>query len=147
MELYAGSRPSETCTGDTSVSDEGRDAKATTLSGGMTMSPLAPVEYRGDLVALVSPRRFHIVAPWLAHRPAGDPDLRFVGYMCACFAEIAAGRIPGPFSSATAEQWARGALIDLSALEQDGASDEDLAARWSVPVAQIRIARSELRGE
>jgi hypothetical protein len=113
----------------------------------MTVSSLVPVEYLGDLVALVSARRFHIVAPWLADRPAGDPDLRFVAYMCACYAEITAGRLPGPFTSAAAERWARGALVDQLALEQDGASDEELAARWSVPVAQIRIARWELRGE
>ena len=144
---FAASRHSETSTADGSASDEGRDANATTSLGGMTMSPLVPVEYCGDLVALVSARRFHIVAPWLADRPAGDPDLRFVAYMCACYAEITAGPPTRSVHERRRGAVGRGALVDLRTLEQDGASDEDLAARWSVPVAQIRIARSELRGE
>jgi hypothetical protein len=49
---------------------------------GMEIPALVPVEYRGQLVALVSARRIHIIAPWLLERPPGDPELRFVAYMC-----------------------------------------------------------------
>lgn len=44
-----------------------------------------PVEYRGELVALVSGERFHIVSARLAERPPGDAELRFVALMCACW--------------------------------------------------------------
>lgn len=108
-------------------------------------SRMVPVEYRGELVALASAHRFHIVAPWLATRDAGDPELRFVAYMCLCYAEIAAGRLPGPFSSDMAERFSRMALIDSGELEKDAsASDVELAARCGVPVEQMQMARAEL---
>src|SRR4051794_22041072 len=47
----------------------------------MELPELVPIEYRGQLVALVSIRRIHIIAPWLLARPSGDPELRFVAYM------------------------------------------------------------------
>lgn len=109
------------------------------------MNVLAPVEYRGQLVALASPQRFHIVAPWLLRRPAGDPELRFVGYMCACYAEIAAGHLPGPFTSELAQRWARAALIDPARLAAvRGIHEQQLEREWRVPAHEIRIARSEL---
>lgn len=104
------------------------------------------IEYRGELAALVSPRRLHIISPELIARPPGDPDLRFVAYMCACYVEVAAGRLPGPFSSALGERWARAALIDAEALRRSaGIPASDLAQRWRVPAEQIRLARAELR--
>lgn len=76
----------------------------------MELPELVPIEYEGQLVALVSMRRIHIVAPWLATRPAGDPELRLVVFMCLYCAEILHGRLPGPYASGTAETWARFAL-------------------------------------
>lgn len=108
---------------------------------------LVPIEYRGELVALASRRRFHIVAPWLAAKARGDPDLRFVAYMCLCYAEVAAGRLSAPFSSELAERWSRFALLDPSELAAASESDEELALRWNVPVDQVRMARSDLPGD
>lgn len=108
---------------------------------------MVAIEYRGELVALASPRRFHIVSPRLITRPAGDPELRFVAYMCACYAQVAAGDLPGPFTNTLAERWARAALIDSDALRANaGVSAVDLAQRWRVPVEQIHLARAELHG-
>jgi hypothetical protein len=43
----------------------------------MDLPTLVPIEYRGELVALVSPRRTHIISPRLLHARIGDPDLQF----------------------------------------------------------------------
>jgi hypothetical protein len=76
----------------------------------MELPELVPIEYRGNLVALVSSRRVHIVAPGLLTRPPGDPELRFVAYMCLCCAEVLGGRLPGPYTDALGEEWARHAV-------------------------------------
>ena len=62
----------------------------------MELPILVPIEYRGELVALVSPRRTHIISPRLRESVVGDPDLLFVALMCACCAEVLAGRMRGP---------------------------------------------------
>jgi hypothetical protein len=71
---------------------------------------LVPVEYRGELVALVSRERVHIVSPRLRACPVADPELRFVALMCACCGEVLNGRLPGPYSEALGREWARLAL-------------------------------------
>jgi hypothetical protein len=112
----------------------------------MDAPQLVPIEYAGELVALVSSERVHIIAPWLLARPAGDPELRFVGYMCACCGEVLAGRLPGPFTSAMAEEWTRRALIPddaLSALR--GSTDAHAAELPNVPPEQVRHVRRHPR--
>jgi hypothetical protein len=108
----------------------------------MELPELVPVEYRGELVALVSRERAHIISPWLLERPAGDPDLRFVAFMCACGWEVLNGRVGGPFTSELAEQWARLALIAADELEAlDALTDTEAAAALNVPADQVRAAR------
>jgi hypothetical protein len=108
----------------------------------MEFPALVPIEYAGQLVALVSTRRIHIVAPWLRTRPAGDPELRFVAYMCLCCGEVLNGRLPGPFSAELAEAWARCALIEDDDVATDAAGDAELAKRLRVPVEQIALVRA-----
>lgn len=111
----------------------------------MTAGSLVPIEYRGTLVAVVSADRVHVVSPWLASRPAGDPDLRFVLYMCLCLGEVLGGRFGGPFSCELAARWARAGLIDRDLLAAtEPAADETLASRWNVPLDQLKLAREEL---
>jgi hypothetical protein len=113
---------------------------------GMEMPAMIAVEYRGDLVALVSVRRIHIVAPWLLARPLGDAELRFVAMMCAYGREILAGRIREPFTSDLAEAWARRALIDGERLaELAGRPDAEAARALGVPLRELQIARSDGR--
>jgi hypothetical protein len=76
----------------------------------MELAELVPIEYEGELVALVSAERVHIISPRLATRPAGDPDLRFVAYMCLCCGEVLRGHLPGPYTQELGELWARQAL-------------------------------------
>jgi hypothetical protein len=53
----------------------------------------------------------HIVDPALLARPAGDPGLRFVAYMCLCCGEVLRGHLPGPYTDALGEAWARSAIV------------------------------------
>ena len=108
----------------------------------MNLPRLEPVEYRGELVALVSAERVHIVAPWLLERPAGDPDLRFVAFMCA-FASIELGA-QRPCDAHAAEAWARRALIDIGCVDtRAGLAIGDVARVMRVPEEQLLAA---LRG-
>jgi hypothetical protein len=76
----------------------------------MQLPVLVPIEHRGELVALVSTRRTHIISPRLLTAPTGDADLLFVALMCACCAEVLAGRLPGPYTDALGREWAQRAL-------------------------------------
>jgi hypothetical protein len=76
---------------------------------------MVPIEYRGELVALVSARRTHIVSPRLLAAPIGDADLMFVALMCACCSEVLHGRIPGPYTDELGASWARRALERVGA--------------------------------
>jgi hypothetical protein len=44
----------------------------------MELPTLVPIEYHGELVALVSPSRTHIISSRLTAAPAGDSELMFV---------------------------------------------------------------------
>ena len=77
---------------------------------GMNPPALEPIEYKGELVALVSPTRIHIISPSLRGRPADDYDRRFVVFMCLCCHEALNGRFPGQYSNAAAEIWAARAM-------------------------------------
>ena len=104
----------------------------------MELPRLFPLEYQGELVALVSERRVHIVAPWLLDRPNGDRDLRFVAFMCVfCGQALRAGR---PVTSATAEAWARHALIDHGEVDDRDSAAVGEAERLRVPLHQLLAA-------
>jgi hypothetical protein len=106
----------------------------------MELPTLVPVEYRGGLAALVSADRVHIVAPWLLVRPAGDPELRFLAFMCLCAGQVLRGAIEGPFSSRLAEDWARRALIDEDRLAAMGeVSDAEAATRLDALATMLAL--------
>jgi hypothetical protein len=107
---------------------------------------LEPVLYRDQLVALVGPERFHLIAPWLQDQPGDDPDVRFVLFMCQFREQVERGALPGPFSSERAELWARCVLIDPAQLRARwNRSDAALAEHFGVPVDQVAAAREDLR--
>jgi hypothetical protein len=76
----------------------------------MNLPTLEPIEYQGELLALVSPTRIRIISPQLRARPADDYDRRFVLFVCLCCREALNGRFPGEYSNASAEIWAERAL-------------------------------------
>ena len=107
---------------------------------------LDPVVYRGELVALVGPERFHLIAPWLQDRPDDDPEVRFVTFMCHYRQQIELGELPAPFTSERAELFARCVLIDPDELEARWSlPDDQLATFFGVPADQIAVARRECR--
>jgi hypothetical protein len=75
----------------------------------MNLPTLEPIEYRGELVALVSPTRIRLIAPSVRDRPADDYARRFV-ISCVCCCEALNGRFPGEYSNAAAEIWAERAM-------------------------------------
>jgi hypothetical protein len=93
------------------ASAEGGQSRAPAPISGMDRPVLVPIEYRGELVALVSPQRVYIVSSRLRVRAVGDPELRFVALMCACCGEVLNGRLPGPYTSALGVAWAKRALL------------------------------------
>jgi hypothetical protein len=109
---------------------------------GVELPELVPVEYRGELVALVSRERVHLISSRMRTLPVGDPELRFVAYMCAYCGEVLNGRLPGPMTSEVAEEWARAALISASQLATLGdRSDAEAAEVLNVPLDQVSAAR------
>jgi hypothetical protein len=80
----------------------------------MTFEKLRPVMYRGELVALAGRHRFHLLAPWLEHRPASDPELQFIALLCLYHRQVLRGALPETADPAVAERWARLALAQPS---------------------------------
>jgi hypothetical protein len=108
----------------------------------MELPVLVPVEYRGELVALASRERFHIVSPRLAARPAGDPELRFVAPMCACWGSALEHDWSSRITSTLVEEITRRALITGEALTGvSRLTDQQAAEALNVPVEQLELAR------
>jgi hypothetical protein len=106
---------------------------------------LEPIEYRGELVALVGTDRFHLISPRLLACPADDAELRFVTFMCVCHRHAAEAGMTGTLAGDVLERWARHALIDegelLASLD---VPTPELARRLNVPVVQVIAAREEI---
>ena len=70
----------------------------------MQVPDLQPVERDGELIALVSRDRVHIVSPRLFGLPAGDRELSHAAYTALlCSLELAAGH---EIDAVAAAQWA-----------------------------------------
>jgi len=115
----------------------------------MELPTLVPIEYYGELVALVSPRRVHIISPRLRAAAVGDRDLMFVALMCACCSEVLAGNLPGPYTDALGETWARRALAvsapyrhDLRVVVPAAAGSSPVAHPSRVPANAEFLSRS-----
>ena len=106
---------------------------------------LEPIEYRGELVALVGADRFHLIAPRLLECPPDDPELRFVAFMCACRRRATEAGVVGHIEGDVLERWARQALVDERELLANARiPSRELACQLRVPVDQVVAARGEL---
>jgi hypothetical protein len=76
----------------------------------MASDQLRPVTYRGELVALAGPRRFHLIAPWLDARQPSDPEFRFVALLCLYHQQVLRGALPEASDPCVAERWVRALL-------------------------------------
>jgi hypothetical protein len=76
----------------------------------MASDQLRPVTFRGELVALAGPRRFHLIAPWLDARRPSDPEFRFVALLCLYHQQVLRGELPESSDPDAATRWVRSLL-------------------------------------
>ena len=106
---------------------------------------LEPIEYRGELVALVGPDRFHLISPRLLACPLDDPELRFVAFMCVCRRCATEAGVDGHIAGAVLEDWARRILVDERDLRANAQlGSQELADQLQVPADQVVAAREEI---
>ncbi len=107
---------------------------------------MAMISHDGEPVAFVGATRAYL-APSLEDADAGDPLRRFVAGMCLYALDVAAGRLPGPYTDANAERFARCVLIDSTEFaRRQHEPDQRLAARFNLPVKQITAWRRDQPG-
>lgn len=82
------------------------------------------------------------LADELRGRPAGDPDLTFVLFMCCYARDVMTGELPGRYSDDNARAYARAALIPDELLERPLADPTRTARALTVPVDELLHARS-----
>jgi hypothetical protein len=97
---------------------------------------LQPIAYRGRVVACASATRVFL-ADELRRRPDGDPELRFVLFMCCYARDVMTGELPGRYSDANARALARAALIPDELMERPLADPRRTARALSVPVDEL----------
>jgi len=99
----------------------------------------------GQLVAIAATERAYL-SPDMARLPRGDPRRRMTAALCLYTRDVERRIVPGPWSAAAAELYARCLLIcDEDFNAQAFASDEWLADRYGVPVDQVVRKREDLR--
>ena len=105
---------------------------------------LQTIRYRGRAVAACTRERF-MLAEELEVRPAGDPELTFVLFMCLYFRDVATGQLPGPYRDADARRFARACLIPAELLERPDLQPERAARALGVPPLELRTAQADRR--
>jgi len=90
---------------------------------------LQPIAYRGRVVACASATRVFL-ADELRRRPDGDPELRFVLFMCCYARDVMTGALPGRYSDGNARAYARAALIPEELLERPLVHPRRTAPCW-----------------
>jgi hypothetical protein len=93
--------------------------------------------HRGPPVALATPTRVWLAAHIDALAP-GHPRKRLVAFMTFYAHDILTGTLPGPYTDADAELYARLALIDPDVIARHPrATDGELASLLGVPLEQL----------
>jgi hypothetical protein len=110
------------------------------VSAAMASMWLQPITYRGRLVACATATRLFLCEK-LEHRPAGDPELTFVLFMCCYARDILTGALPGPYRSEHARRYACAALIPDEVLERPLPDVRRTADALGVPVDELLQAR------
>ena len=102
------------------------------------------VLYDGRPAAVAGATRVWL-APGVDALPRGHPVARFVAAMCLYARDVREELVPGPYSDARAELYARCLLLpDRAAAAAAGLSDQELAEARGVPLEQVRAKRREL---
>jgi hypothetical protein len=102
------------------------------------------ITYAGELVAIATPASVHL-APEIAGLSRGDPRLRFVAAMCLYSRDLDSGELEGPYRPGDAELYARCVLLPDEEFELRWQEPDDrLAARFRVPLEQVRAKRNDI---
>ena len=102
---------------------------------------LQPITYRGRVVACATPTRVFL-ADELRDRPAADPELTFVVFMCCYARDVMTGELPGPYGDENARTYARAALIPEELLERPLTDPGRTARGLRVPADELLQARA-----
>jgi hypothetical protein len=102
---------------------------------------LQPITYRGRVVACATATCVFL-ADELRRRPAGDPEVTFVLFMCCYARDVMTGELAGRYSDVNARAYARAALIPEELLERPLADPGRTARALGVPVDELLQARS-----
>jgi hypothetical protein len=102
---------------------------------------LQPITYRGRVAACATTTRV-FVADELRRRPAGDPELTFVLFMCCYARDVMSGELAGCYSDEKARAYARAALIPEELLERPLADAARTARALHVPLDELLQARN-----
>jgi hypothetical protein len=113
------------------------------FAGPVSLFPvwLQPITYRGRVVACATRTRVFLPAK-LRSRPAGDPELTFVLFMCFYARDVMSGELAGRYSDDKARAYARAALIPEELLERPLADPRRTARALTVPLDELLHARS-----
>lgn len=103
---------------------------------------LQPITYRGRVVACVTASRVFLVHE-LEGRPADDPELRFVLFICANARDVIVGEVPGPYSDEQARVYARAALIPDELIDRSLGDVRRTARALRVPVDELQHVRHD----
>lgn len=104
---------------------------------------MQPITYRTRPVAIASAERFWLTDD-LSALPTGDPLKTWACFMCLYARDVLTGVLPGPYTDADAELFARAALIPDTAFQRlKGLPDEQLAVHFNVPLEQIADQRHD----
>ena len=102
------------------------------------------VLYDGRPAAVAGATRVWL-APEVHALPRGHAVARFVAAMCLYARDVHEELVPGPYSDARAELYARCLLLpDRAAAAGADLSDKQLAEAWGMPLEQVRAKRCEL---
>jgi hypothetical protein len=105
---------------------------------------LQPITYRGRLAACATATRVFL-ADEFERRPGGDPELKFVLFMCLYARDVLTGEVSGAYGHEDACAYARAALIPAELLERPLSDARSTAAALGVPISELLYARREHR--
>lgn len=116
----------------------GRNPKAEPLEPGMLA-----ITYHRQGVAMASRDRYWLTPP-IERLPDGDPLKRMVLFMAAYAHDIITGQLPGPYTGARAELYARITLMpEQQFRELSHLPDTRLAEHFRAPLEQVAARRHD----
>ncbi|MBA2716454.1 MAG: ImmA/IrrE family metallo-endopeptidase [Propionibacteriales bacterium] len=97
------------------------------------------ITYRSSAAAVATRERFWLVDE-IDELPNGHPVKAWVTILCVFARDVMAGTIPGPFTQARAERFAREVMLPAERfIARAHVEQEELAAHFNVPAEQVQV--------